>query len=225
MRVLRRSWSHFSKYDLVYSTTTVSDSDSVIDNSSSEEAPPPVLLKRHVPPRQLRAYSRSPDQLRRFSFQREFATQKKTLQSASNAQLAREASSGAVRNIAAKFAEGDNFDDDFSQLNIGQKEHKPEGIRRTQSTRIQVKECSKSTRAQSVIQALAASFQASTHEIETKQSSPTTLARSQTIGQNRSSKMTSDNTFMKSLIEMAKSDGMDEPGACGREIEVSLFFE
>jgi len=212
-RVPSHSWSSEEisdeeKDSSVYSTTTVSDSDSVIDNSSSEEAPPPVLLKRHVPPRQLRAYSRSPDQLRRFSFQREFATQKKTLQSASNAQLAREASSGAVRNIAAKFAEGDNFDDDFSQLNIGQKEHKPEGIRRTQSTRIQ---------------ALAASFQASTHEIETKQSSPTTLARSQTIGQNRSSKMTSDNTFMKSLIEMAKSDGMDEPGACGREIEINDF--
>ncbi len=124
----------------MYSTTTVSDSDSVIDNSSSEEAPPPVLLKRHVPARQLRAYSRSPDQLKRFSFQREFAAQKKTLQSASNAQRVPVASSGAVKNIAAKFAESDNFDEDFGQLNIGQKEHKLEGIRRTQSTRIQVRE-------------------------------------------------------------------------------------
>lgn len=124
----------------MYSTTTVSDSDSVIDNSSSEEAPPPVLLKRHVPARQLRAYSRSPDQLKRFSFQREFAAQKKTLQSASNAQRVPVASSGAVKNIAAKFAESDNFDEDFGQLNIGQKEQKLEGIRRTQSTRIQVRE-------------------------------------------------------------------------------------
>jgi len=214
-RVPSRSWSSEEisdeeKDSSVYSTTTVSDSDSVIDNSSSEEAPPPVLLKRHVPARQFRTYCRSPDQLKKFSFQRELGTQKQTLKSASSAQIAPVAFSGAVRNIAAKFAEGDNFDDDFSQLNIGQKEHKPEGIRRTQSTRIQ---------------ALAASFQASTQEIETKQSSPATLARSQTTGQNRSSKLTtrSDSTFMKSLIEMAKSDGMDEPGACGRDIEINDF--
>ena len=211
----------------MYSTTTVSDSDSVIDNSSSEEAPPPVLLKRHVPARQFRTYCRSPDQLKKFSFQRELGTQKQTLKSASSAQIAPVAFSGAVRNIAAKFAEGEHFDDDFSQLNIGQKENKPEGIRRTQSTRIQVRKFLKSTLAHSVIKALAASFQASTQEIETKQSSPATLARSQTTGQNRSSKMTarSDSTFMKSLIEMAKSDGMDEPGACGRDIEVSFSFE
>ena len=70
--------------------------------------------------------------------------------------------------------------------------------------------------------ALAASFQISNEQIETKPSSPTALVRSQTVvtGQNRPSKMTSDSAFMKSLLEMAKSDELDEPGARVRDVEV-----
>ena len=70
--------------------------------------------------------------------------------------------------------------------------------------------------------ALAASFQISNEQIETKPSSPTALVRSQTVvaGQNRPSKMTSDSAFMKSLLEMAKSDELEEPGARVRDVEV-----
>ena len=106
----------------------------MIDNSSSEEAPPPVILHRHAPVKQQRTFSYNARQL---SIPRQVHAPKMTAVSSSGSTFTPSSvacTSGAVRNIAAKFAENENIDEDFGHIHIS----KPEGIRRTQSTKIQV---------------------------------------------------------------------------------------